>query len=126
MRRIVTLAVPYEKGFISEEFRKTNQFKIYEIENTQVVSTRIIDVENAATYISVCKSLHLEKVGLLLAAKVDESSYNLLTFLKIDVITGGLGNADKAVETLLKNKNGLIEDFINNKDDHPYRCDDVC
>lgn len=113
------LAIPILEGKISEYFRKAKQFKLFVIKNTKVVATEIIETLEM-NYLNICKILHLSKVKLVLGARIETHIVDLLDLLNIDSITGAHGCPDLAIENLLKNKSGLIEDYesnMNNEED---------
>lgn len=116
------IAIPLINEMISEYFRKANQFKIYEIKRSKIISTKYINT-NGLSYINVCKILHLEKVELVLGAKISKSVSNILDMLNMITITGAMGNPDEVINNLIRNKNALREDYENNLDKDSSRCD---
>ncbi len=94
------LAVPYDNGNVFQHFGKTENFKVYEIENGVVVSSQIIS-SNGQGHSALAGVLKDLGVRALLCGGIGEGARSALSEAQIDVLAGAEGNADAAVESYL-------------------------
>ena len=95
------IAVTYENGQIFQHFGHTEQFKIYEIENSQVVSSKVVDT-NGQGHGALSDFLKNENVSLLICGGIGGGAQMALASAGIALRGGVRGNCDAAVEALLK------------------------
>lgn len=94
------IAATFKDGEIFPHFGHTEQFKLYEVEDGQVVSSRVVDTAGSG---------HGALAGLLAGLKVDSlicggigaGAQNALAEAGIRFFGGVSGNADEAVAALL-------------------------
>ena len=97
------IAVTYEKGEVFQHFGKTEQLKIYEIDQNKIINTNIIDT-NGQGHGVLCDLLKNNNVDILLCGGLGTGAKNMLEENNIKVFAGVKGNTDKNVEDYLANK----------------------
>ena len=86
------IAVSYENGQVFQHFGHTEQFKLYEVEGKQVLSSQVISAQGSG---------HGALAGFLSAARVDT------------LICGGIGGgARAAVEAYLNGTLAYVPDMV--------------
>ncbi len=108
------LAVTYAGGDIFQHFGKTEEFKIYEIEDDKVVASTVIGNEGLG-HESLAGLLAEQKVEKLICGGLGQGALDALTRAGIEVISGAEGDADAAVYAYL---NGELESKGVNCDHH--------
>ena len=96
------IAVTYENGEIFQHFGHTEKFKIYNIENGEIISSEVIDT-NGSGHGALAGVLKEYNVDTLICGGIGGGAQMALSDAGIKLYGGVSGNADKAVEALLKN-----------------------
>lgn len=99
------IAVTYNNGEIFQHFGRTVNFKVYEVENNQVISSGVIS-SNGVGHGALAGVLSDEDVKVLICGGIGGGAINALTEAGIEVCSGASGDVDKAVEAYL---NGNLE-----------------
>ncbi len=94
------IAVTYENGEIFQHFGHTQQFKIYEIQNDQVVSAEVIDT-NGSGHGALADFLREQDVQILICGGIGAGAQFALAEAGIRLFGGAFGSADEAVQALL-------------------------
>lgn len=94
------IAVTYAGGAIFQHFGHTAQFKIYEVENNNVVSAQIVDT-NGHGHGALAGFLTEQGVDTLICGGIGGGAQMALTSAGIKLYGGIAGEADEAVEALL-------------------------
>ena len=97
------IAVTYADGEIFQHFGHTEQFKIYEIENNQVVKTQILLTEGEG-HGALAGMLAENKVDILICGGIGGGAQMALLEAGIRLFGGVCGSADDAVNTYLAGK----------------------
>lgn len=94
------IAVPYETGQVFEHFGHTERFKIYDIENGQVVLATTVNTNGSGhgALADILKKLH---VDALICGGIGGGAKRALAEANIRLYGGVSGDADTAVEALL-------------------------
>ena len=101
LRRIVMkIAVTYENGQIFQHFGHTETFKIYEIEQDKVASSKVIGT-NGSGHGALATLLAEEQVSVLICGGIGGGAQMALKEAGIQLFGGVSGDADAAVEALL-------------------------
>ncbi len=100
------IAVTYENGEIFQHFGRTENFKIYEVEENKVVSSEVIS-SNGSGHGALAGVLAEQKVDVLICGGIGGGALNALAQAGIEVCAGASGDTDKAVEDYL---NGNLVD----------------
>lgn len=95
------IAVNYDNGNIFQHFGSTKQFKLYEVENQKVVSTRLLDA-NPQGHATLAVQLIDEKVNIVICGTLGMRMLNLLEEGGIEVCGNVEGSCDQAVEAYLQ------------------------
>jgi len=95
------IAVTYENGQIFQHFGHTEQFKLYEVEGGKVVSSEIVDT-NGSGHGALAGFLAANDVEVLICGGIGGGAQIALAQAGIQLFGGVAGEADAAVEALLK------------------------
>ena len=104
------IAVTYDNGNIFQHFGKTENFKVYEVENNQVVSSEIIN-SNGSGHGALAGLLDGQNVDVLICGGIGGGAQAALTEAGIEFCSGAQGDADQAVEAYLKGE--LVSSGVN-------------
>lgn len=94
------LAVTYENGEIFGHFGRTEQFKIYEIKEGQILSTEVVDT-NGSGHGALAGFLLDRNVDALICGGIGGGAQDALDSVGIRIFPGVMGNADDAVAAFL-------------------------
>ena len=95
------IAVTYDNGNIFQHFGKTENFKVYEVENNQVISSEVIS-SNGSGHGALAGLLDGQNVDVLICGGIGGGAQAALTEAGIEFCSGAQGDADQAVEAYLK------------------------
>ena len=95
------IAVTYDNGNIFQHFGKTKFFKVYEVENNQVISSEVIS-SNGAGHGALAELLGNQSVDLLICGGIGGGAQTALADAGVEVCSGVQGDVDQAVEAYLK------------------------
>lgn len=94
------IAVTYAEGEIFQHFGHTQQFKIYEVENGNVISSQVMDT-NGSGHGALASLLGGLKVNMLICGGIGGGAQMALAEAGIVVYGGVTGDADLAVADFL-------------------------
>lgn len=100
------IAATYDNGEIFQHFGKTENFKIYEVENNQIISSEVIS-SNGSGHGALAGVLAEHAVDVLVCGGIGGGAINALAQAGIEVCAGAAGNTDEAVQAYL---NGELVD----------------
>ena len=95
------IAVTYDNGTIFQHFGKTDNFKVYEVENGQVLSGEVIS-SNGSGHSALAGLLAGQNVDVLICGGIGGGAQAALTKAGSELCAGAQGDADQAVEAYLK------------------------
>lgn len=95
------IAVTYENGEIFQHFGHTAQFKIYDVEDGQVVSSEVVDT-NGSGHGALAGFLDKYEVNVLICGGIGGGAQLALKQAGILLYGGCSGLADEAVAAYLK------------------------
>ena len=95
------IAVTYDNGEVFQHFGRTENFKVYEIEDNQVVSSEIIG-SNGVGHGALAGLLAEEDIEVLICGGIGGGAQNALAEAGITLVAGATGNTDEVVESYLK------------------------
>ena len=95
------IAVTYDNGTIFQHFGKTEYFKVYEVENGQVISSEVIG-SNGTGHGALADLLAGQGIDVLICGGIGGGAQNALSNAGIELCSGASGEADQAVEAYLK------------------------
>ena len=94
------IAVTYAGGLIFQHFGHTAQFKIYEVENGNVVSSQVVDTDGHG-HGALAGFLSAQGVDTLICGGIGGGAQMALASAGIKLYGGIAGEADEAVAALL-------------------------
>ena len=95
------IAATYENGSIFQHFGRTEQFKIYDVEDNKVVSSTIIG-NNGIGHGALAGLLADNTIDVLICGGLGGGAMNALMNAGITVVAGAEGDADAAVAAYLR------------------------
>ena len=95
------IAVTYDNGEVFQHFGRTEHFKVYKVEDQQVLSSTIID-SNGTGHGALAGLLANEGIQVLICGGIGGGAQTALTEAGIELIAGASGNTDEVIETYLK------------------------
>ena len=95
------IAIPFYQGLIFQHFGHAPQFKIYEIENRQVLMEMIVEVEDKG-HDSVTALLRSLDVRVVICGNIGEGAMQALQSAGIVFYGGVTGDADAAITALIQ------------------------
>ena len=111
---IMRIAVTYDNGNIFQHFGRTENFKVYEIEDGKVVSSEVIGSDGIG-HGALAGLLAGNDIQVLICGGLGGGALNALKNAGIEVCAGASGSADEAVEAYLR---GDLVDTGANCDHH--------
>lgn len=94
------IAVTYENGNVFQHFGHTEQFKVYTVENSKIVSSEIIDT-NGNGHGALAGFLKDAGVDTLICGGIGGGARTALAEADINLYPGVVGNADESVNNLI-------------------------
>lgn len=96
------IAVTFDKnGDVFQHFGHTEQFKIYEIENNNIVSSHVLSSDGEGHSV-LAQLLESENIDRLICGGIGGCAVNALSEAGIEIFAGITGNADNAVKAYLE------------------------
>lgn len=95
------IAVTYNNGEVFPHFGKTENFKIYEVEDQKVTSSEVIS-SNGSGHGALAGILANEGVDVLICGGLGGGALQALSEAGIQVCSGAAGNTDEAVQAYLE------------------------
>lgn len=95
------IAVTYDNGNIFQHFGRTENFKVYEVEDGRVVSSRVIGSDGIG-HGALAGLLADREIEILICGGLGGGAMNALMNAGITVVAGAEGDADAAVESYLR------------------------
>ena len=93
------IAVTYENEEIFQHFGHTEQFKIYDVEDGKIISSKVVDAGGSG-HGALAGVLSALKVDALICGGIGGSAQMALSDVGIRLYGGVSGNADAAAEAL--------------------------
>ena len=120
------IAATYDNGNIFQHFGKTETFKVYEVEDNEVVSSEVIS-SNGTGHGALAGLLAEQGISVLICGGIGGGAQTALAEAGIEVCSGAQGNTDEAVEAYLKGEltsAGTTCDHHHHEEGHS--CGDSC
>ena len=95
------IAVTYENGDVFQHFGHTETFKIYEVEDGKVVSSRIL-ASNGSGHGALAGLLAEQGIDVLICGGIGGGAQAALAEQGIELCAGASGSTDEAVEAYLR------------------------
>ena len=117
------IAVPFANGEVFQHFGHTENFKLYEIEANQIVSSEIVNT-NGSGHEALAAFLAELSVSVLLCGGIGGGAQAALSDAGIEICSGAEGDADAAVKAYL---NGELKSAgVNCDHHHEHGADEGC
>ena len=97
------IAVPYENGNVFPHFGHSEQFKIYEVENDNVIGTEIVNA-NGSGHDALAAFLADKDIDVLICGSIGGEAKKALREAGIVIYAGADGSADEAVTAFLESE----------------------
>lgn len=95
------IAVTYENGNVFQHFGRTEFFKVYEVENQQIISSEVIS-SNGTGHGALAGLLAGQAVDVLICGGIGGGAQAALAEAGVELCAGAEGDVDKAVDAYLK------------------------
>lgn len=119
---VMRIAVTYENGQVFQHFGHTEKFKVYEIEEGNLVSSEVIDT-NGKGHGALAGFLVEHHVDVLICGGIGGGARNALLEAGIDLYPGAVGDTDMQVESFL---NGTLRYNPNTVCEHHHEEGHTC
>ena len=113
------IAVTYDNGNIFQHFGKTENFKVYEVEDNKVVSSEVIG-SNGTGHGALAGLLSEQGVDVLICGGIGGGAQAALAEAGIKLYGGVSGDADAAVSALLSGNLGYDPNVHCDHHDHEH------
>lgn len=119
------IAVTYEDGNVFQHFGKSEQFKIYEVENNEIKSSKVVDT-NGNGHGALAGFLKNIGVDTLICGGIGGGARSALGGAGIKLYPGVSGNADECVKSLLDGSLNFDENTVcsHHSHDENHSCGD--
>lgn len=104
------IAVTYDNGNVFQHFGRTENFKIYNVEDGKVVSSEVMN-SNGVGHEALAWLLKDNTVDVLICGGMGEGAQDALAEAGIEVCAGAEGDTDAAVEAYLRGE--LVNSGVN-------------
>ena len=98
---VMRIAVTYENGEVFQHFGRTENFKIYEVENNKIVSSQVMG-SNGIGHGALAGLLSGNQIDVLICGGIGGGAQTALAEAGIQLCSGAQGNTDEVVEAYLK------------------------
>lgn len=122
---VMRIAVTYENGQIFQHFGRTEQFKVYDVQDGAVLSSEVVDT-NGSGHGALAGVLTALKADALICGGIGGGAQAALAAAGIRLYGGVSGGADEAVEALLKGELDFDADVHCEHHDHHHGADHAC
>lgn len=118
------IAIPYYQGLIFQHFGHAQQFKVYEIEQHQILMEMVVDSEGKG-HQAVADFLRSIDVRVVICGNIGEGAMQALTEAGILFYGGVSGLADDAITALVAGRLAY-DPNIKCEHHHDHDCDGDC
>ena len=94
------IAVPYSDGQVFQHFGESEQFKIYDTIDDEIISSEIVDTSGSG-HSALADFLKEKGAGVLICGGIGVGAVTALQNAGIQILGGAEGEADKCVEEFL-------------------------
>lgn len=119
---IMRIAVTYENGEVFQHFGRTENFKVYEVENNQVISSAVMG-SNGQGHGALAGVLAMNQIDVLICGGIGGGAQMALAEAGIELCAGASGDTDQAVLAYL---NGSLVNTGSNCNHHHHEDGHSC
>ena len=116
---MMRIAVTYENGNVFQHFGHSSQFKIYDVEDGNIVKAEVVDT-NGQGHGALVGFLQAQEVNAVIAGGIGGGAKQGLAEASIDLYGGVTGSADDAVKELLNGTLKFNPDVACSHHDHQH------
>lgn len=98
--KMMRIAVTYDHGTVGQHFARTEQFKLYDVENGQVKSSQVVDT-NGVSHGALAGFLKSADVDTLICGGLGMGAVSAIQEAGLKLYPGVTGDPDEAVQHLL-------------------------
>ena len=113
------IAVTYDNDNIFQHFGHTAQFKVYDVENGQIVKAEVLDT-NGSGHGALAGFLVMQRVDAVICGGIGGGAQMALKRMGIELYGGCVGNCDNAVLALIEGKLNFNPDVRCDHHDHEH------
>lgn len=125
MEGTMKIAVTYENGEIFQHFGHTEQFKVYDVDGQNIVSSEVIGT-NGSGHGALAELLRSLGVDTLICGGIGGGAQNALADAGIKLYGGASGNADNAVSALISGNLSFDPDVKCSHHEHEHEHGESC
>lgn len=122
---IMRIAVTYENGKVFQHFGRTEQFKLYDVQDGKIVATKVIGT-NGSGHGALAGVLSAANVDVLICGGIGGGAQMALSESGIKLYGGASGNADQAVADFLSGNLNFDENVHCDHHDHEHGENHTC
>ena len=122
---IMRIAAAYENGQIFQHFGRTEQFKVYDVQDGKVASSEIVST-NGSGHGALAGVLTALKADVLICGGIGGGAQAALAAAGIRLYGGVSGMADEAVQALLKGELNFNPEVQCGHHDHHHGAEHTC
>ena len=122
---IMRIAVTCEQEMVGQHFGRTEQFKIYDVEKGEIVSSKTVDT-NGTGHGALAGFLRAAEVEVLICGGIGMGARNALEEVGIKLLPGVTGSADNAVTSYLSDSLEYDPDTECHHHNHEHGKDGNC
>ena len=114
------IAVTYDNGEVFQHFGKTEQFKIYEVENGNILSSEILSADGVG-HEALADLLAEHAIDVIICGGVGGGAQAALAEAGVELCAGAQGNTDEAVAAYLRGElvnAGVTCDHHDHEEEH--------
>lgn len=119
----MNIAVPYENGNVFQHLGKTEQFKVYHVEDGLVTAAKVADT-NGTGHEALADFLKENEIDVVLCGGLGSGMQQALNLVGIGVVSGLQGDANAVVQAYLRGE--LESDGVNCHQDGDCSCGSDC
>lgn len=122
---VMRIAVTYENGQIFQHFGHTEQFKVYDVQDGEVVSSEVVGT-NGSGHGALAGVLTALKADALICGGIGGGAQAALAAAGIRLYGGVSGQADAAVQALIRGELNFDPDVHCDHHDHQHETAHAC
>lgn len=119
------IAVTYENENVFQHFGHTHTFKIYEVQDKNIIKSELIPAPSAG-HGALAGFLAASGVDVLICGGIGEGAQNTLNQVNIKFYGGITGNADEAVKRYIAGNLGYVHDICCTHHSEKHSCGNSC
>ena len=119
------IATTYENGQIFQHFGRTEQFKVYDVQDAKIVASEVVDT-NGSGHGALAGVLNALNADVLICGGIGGGAQAALAAEGIKLYGGVSGDADAAVEAFLAGKLDFNANVQCNHHDHHHGEEHTC